>query len=368
MRWWSRASGPARKSPWVVEPFLHVERDRIYNPLTDRFLERGDEKFAIVRRLANGKSPDTLNEAYRVQLVELGWLVDHQGDPGRRYLLKFVEIEARTDCNQACYFCPVSAEPRESYAMSKALYEQIVAQLVPYQDTIEAVMMLRYNEPTADPAFLDQVRALRSAGFPIGLNTNATGLTPQRVEALMELGGLRFLSVNLSTLDRQRYRQERGRDHLPQVLRNLDYLKDRALAEQMDIGVLGCGDSTHRQDFEDIRRRFSGSLFEVKSFEVMDRAGHLEVGLRPRRPHRRLAGCEQVGSRPLQWLHVTPQGMCVLCCEDYKEQYVVGDLKKETVAEVLAGERFTQLRRWAYGLDNAPNDFLCRQCLFARPG
>ena len=98
----------------------------------------------------------------------------------------------------------------------------------------------------------------------------------------------------------------------------------------------------------------------------MDRAGHLEEGIRPKRPHRHLRGCSQIGSRPLQWLHVTPQGICVLCCEDYSERYVVGDLQRETVDEVLAGLRLAQLRRWVYGLEEAPDDFICRRCIFAR--
>ncbi len=361
---WTRSA--AESPPWTAEPFLHVDRDRIYNPLTDRSLRPGDEPFVAVERLARGRSPARLSEEQRESLIEQGWVLPSQDDPGRCFRLKFVEIEARTTCNQACNFCPVSVEPRDSYAMPMTLYENIVAQLVPFRDTIEAVMMLRYNEPTADARFLDQARVIRSFGLPIGLNTNATGLTAKRVDALIELGGLRFLSVNLSTLDRERYKQERRRDHLPQVMRNLDYVKDQTLAEQMVIAVLGRGDAIHEHDFASIRSHFAGSLFEVESYEVMDRAGHLDGGLKPSRPHRRLRGCEQCGSRPLQWLHVTPQAKCGLCCEDYKEQYVVGDLTRETVAEVLSGERFAEVRRWVYGLEEAPEDFICRRCIFAR--
>jgi hypothetical protein len=35
------------------------------------------------------------------------------------------------------------------------------------------------------------------------------------------------------------------------------------------------------------------------------------------------------------------------------------------VAEVLGGERIAQMRRWAYGVEDAPDDFLCRRCEFA---
>jgi hypothetical protein len=56
----------------------------------------------------------------------------------------------------------------------------------------------------------------------------------------------------------------------------------------------------------------------------------------------------------------------VLCCEDSSERYVVGDLTRQSVTEVLTGPAFARMRRLAYGLDPAPPDFICRRCIFAR--
>jgi MoaA/NifB/PqqE/SkfB family radical SAM enzyme len=294
-----------------------------------------------------------------------GWLLRGDTEPGREFRLKYVSLEAHTVCNQSCYFCPVSIAPREDYFMPTELYERIVGELAAYRDTIEAVFMINYNEPTVDRRFVEQVGAIRAAGLPPAVLTNGSGLTPGRVDALVALGGLRFLSINLSTLDRERYRRERGGDHLGLVLRNLDYAKDQPLAEQMDMVVLGTGNEDHQRDFEEISRYFAGSRFEVKYFEVMDRAGYLQIGHKPAIPNQRLCGCENVGSRPLQHLHITPRGTCVLCCEDYDAKYVVGDLTQDSVEGVLTGPGLARMRRWAYGLDEAPRDFLCRGCTFA---
>ena len=218
----------------------------------------------------------------------------------------------------------------------------------------------------SDVRFADQCRALLAAELAVGVNSNGSGLTPAKVDALVEAGPLRFLSINLSTLDRERYRRDRGRDQLPRVVQNLDYAKDRPVAEEMVIMVLGNGDEQHAADYEEIARRFAGSRFEVTRDRIMDRAGHLEVGLKPPAREAKLCGCDNLGSRPLQHLHVTPHGKCVLCCEDYDEKYVVGDLNESTVEEVLTGDRVATLRRWVYGLEESPDDFLCRGCIFAR--
>ena len=56
----------------------------------------------------------------------------------------------------------------------------------------------------------------------------------------------------------------------------------------------------------------------------------------------------------------------MLCCEDYDERYVVGDLTKNTIGQVLASDEIAKLRRWIYGIEEAPADFICRNCVFAR--
>src|SRR6185436_8652209 len=142
------------------------------------------------------------------KLFAAGWLVESASGLDARFRLKYVSLEASTVCNQACYFCPVSIAPREDYFMPTELYERIVGELAAWRDTIEAVFMINYNEPTADRRFVEQVRAIRAAGLPPAVLTNGTGLTPQRIDALIEMGGLRYLSVNLSTLDRERYRKD----------------------------------------------------------------------------------------------------------------------------------------------------------------
>lgn len=346
-------------------PFLHFGPDRVYDPLSDRTMLAVEPGYAGLLGVVAGAGAETIAEADRRRLVTEGWLLPAEEDASQRFLLKYVSLEAHTVCNQSCYFCPVSIAPREDYFMPTELYERIVGELAAWRDTIEAVFMINYNEPTADKRFVEQVRTIRAAGLPPAVLTNGTGLTPKRIDALAEMGGLRFLSINLSTLDRERYRKDRGGDHLEMVLRHLDYAKDKPLAEQMDMVVLGTGDENHRRDFQEISDRFAGSRFNVKSFEVMDRAGYLQIGLKPALPNQRLCGCDNVGSRPLQHLHITPRGKCVLCCEDYDEKYVVGDLAQESVHDVLTGPTLARMRRWAYGIEEAPRDFICRGCSFA---
>lgn len=355
------SNGAGVRSP-VVNPFLHVDPERIYNPLTDRTLLPGHPGYDVLRAFVDRGDASPELDALRKD----GWIVDAGVDLSPRHRLKIVSLETMTACNQKCYFCPVSIAPREDALMPMELFERLVEELTAYRETIEGVFLQSYNEPSLDRRFVDFCRTLFSADLPVAVLSNGSGLTPQKIDAMMDAGQLRYLCINLSTLDRQRYAGDRGEDHLPAVLRNLDYFKNKPLAKQMAIVVLGTGEETHQRDFESIRDRFAGSRFEVRKDSVMDRAGWLGVGLKPPAPNQRLAGCDNIGSRPLQHLHITPKGKCVLCCEDYDENYVVGDLTNGTIAEVLDGPELAKMRRWVYGIEEAPDDFICRKCIFAR--
>lgn len=346
--------------PLRPNPFLHVGADAIYNPLTDATLRAGDAEYAAVLALLEGRA------AADATLLRGGWAAAEGEELSRAYRLKVVSLETATACNQRCSFCPVSIDPREPHAMPDELFERIVNELTTFRSTIEGVFLQSYNEPTVEVRFVEHCLRLMAAGLPVAVLSNATAFTPAKADALVAAGGLRFLCINLSTLDRERYARERGADHLPVVLRHLDHLRDRPVASEMKIVVLGDGDEQHARDADAIRERFRGSRFAIEARLAMDRAGRLPIGAKPPSPIRRLAGCENIGSRPLQHLHITPRGLCVLCCEDYDEKYVAGDLTRSAIAEVLGGDAFARLRRWAYGIEAAPEDFLCRRCVYAR--
>jgi sulfatase maturation enzyme AslB (radical SAM superfamily) len=350
----------------AVNPYLHLGADHVYQPLRDELLRPGHPDYDTVRGLLEKtRQLDDVATVTRERLLANGWLVAAGEDLSDRFYLKYVSLEAHTVCNQGCYFCPVSTHRREDFFMAMETYEAIVAQLAEHRDTIEGVSMINYNEPTVDKRFVEQVALLQRYGLPPAVLTNGTGLTAKRVDAILETGGLVYLSINLSTLDRERYAVDREGDHLAIVLKNLEYMKDKPLAKTMEIVVLGQDDAVHEADFRAILERFGDSRFDVKKYPVMDRAGLVQVGMKPAARVQNLCGCEQTGSRPLQWAHITPRAEMVLCCQDYHSQYVVGNLHEQTLDEILRGPEMARYRRWTYGVEEAPQGFMCRNCIYA---
>lgn len=55
----------------------------------------------------------------------------------------------------------------------------------------------------------------------------------------------------------------------------------------------------------------------------------------------------------------------VICCQDYDEGWVLGNLEEQSVREILDGEEYARARRIVYGVDPPPEDFICDNCHFA---
>ena len=351
---------------WQADPYLHFEAEGFYNPHTDARLANDHPWHGRLMDLAaSGEVLAELSDDEDRGLADEGWLVATGDDVHRRFLIKYVSIEALSVCNHGCYYCPVSVAPRKVEKMSTELFERVIGEIAALDHPIEGVGMNHYNEPTVDSRYLDQVRCIKNAGLRPATLSNGSGLTPSRVDGLIAMGGLHYLSVNISSLDQKTYKDQRGADHLPLVLKNLDYMATRPVAETMILVVLGTGDQAHRDEHERIAERFAGTRFEVELFVVNDRAGFLDLGLTAEGDDGCLGGCEQMGSRPINHIHISARGRCILCCQDYNERWEVGDLHTQSLKEILSGDEFARMRRWTYGLEEAPDDFLCRTCNYS---
>jgi MoaA/NifB/PqqE/SkfB family radical SAM enzyme len=349
----------------MASPYLHLYEHVILNPHTGRGIAAEDPNYAGLRQLILREERIVDLDDNQQSLVNEGWLIREDEDLSHRYRIRWVSLEAHSVCNQRCYFCPVSIAPREQYFMPTELYERIIAEIADLGEPIEIVAMIQYNEPTVDRRFVDQVRAIKDAGLPPAVLSNGSGLTPDKVDALVAMGGISYFSVNLSTLDAERYAKERGRNHLERVLANLDYARDKQLADEMVIVVLGADPERHEQDFEAITKRFAGSNFKVQDFEANDRAGYLQIGLSAEGRNLPVRGCDYMGSRPIEHIHITAAANIVLCCQDYDESWVLGNLEHQSLREILDSEGYARARRQVYGVEQPPEDFICDNCRYA---
>ena len=362
--------GPSRESrgaavlaPETASPFLHDRGTAVYNPLSGVTLPKDGAAYAALSRIASGRGP-AADPAVLEHLRAARFLIDDVAAESRRTHLLYVSLETCTSCNHRCPFCPVSVEPRDKEVMSQELFTSLVDQVVAAGGSNVVVFLSNYNEPTVDPLFEERCRVLFDRGLPVSILTNASHFDPDRAARLEAMGRFRYIGINLPTLDPERYLELHGTKDLARVVANVDAMRASTLAEETTIVVLGDEDEAHRRDVAAIRERFEPKGWQVKPFKIRSRPASGTYVPEPP-PKKNLRGCDLMGSRPFEHLHVTATAKAVLCCQDYYENLTIGDLKTQTVEEILGGETMARLRRWTYGVEEAPADFLCRRCEFA---
>ncbi len=274
--------------------------------------------------------------------------------------LRHVQIETTTTCNQRCNFCPVSVEKRPKANLPLEQFTALMADLKDYP--LESVYLNGFNEPTFDKTLPDQVAIVFKTGFPVHLNSNASGLEPALTDKLLA-AGISAFTINLSTLDPERYQATRGSRDLPKVITNLEYLLSKIDGVRVEILMLGSLDARHAADIRALCDHFASLGATMLICPTADYAVGLTQVLPERIHHTALRGCS--GQRHTKWMHFTPTGHAILCCQDYTEQYRISPIPHLSPEELLASDRFAQLRRWVEGTEEAPEDFICRSCIYA---
>ncbi|MCD4692563.1 MAG: radical SAM protein [Calditrichales bacterium] len=278
--------------------------------------------------------------------------------------LKYVQIETTTSCNQRCYFCPVSIKKRENVQLSPNRLKNIIAGLK--QHSIESVVISGFNEPTYDKGLVQKVTTLRENGFNVRIFSNGSGLKPELTSHLLKLDVSSF-TINLSTLDESQYLKTRGTEDLKRVIPNLDFLvaqqKVRNRKVDATLVVIGRLDRDHANNLRMIDDHY-GEFITVMIIPVVEYAGKSPKVLENKPYQNQMQGC--LWERHKEWMHFNAEGDAILCCHDYQSSYKLGSIDDASLNELFMGDNIQRWRGWIEGYQEAPNNFMCRKCHYAK--
>ncbi len=224
--------------------------------------------------------------------------------------IQLIQIQTQAGCNYTCSFCPVGKITLPGGRMSMELYEHVLAQLGDFRGELRPYLM---NEPLLDKRIVELCRLARerTRARAITIQTNGSRLTREMAEELV-----RYATIIVN-----------------------DYTEDNSvLARLRSYGI------------------------RSKNLILVDRDPHATLSNRagnvPGRPVVRL---RQFCVRPFTQVYVTSDGKLVLCCQDWKFEEVMGDLRQHTLAEIWNNERYRQLRT---DLLSRNRTGLCSKCDF----
>ena len=251
---------------------------------------------------------------------------------------RLVSVETTSRCNAECPFCPYNFKQRDKKNMEEELFLKIIEDCREFPlETIEPFMN---GEPFVDPRIIKRLEHIkkRLPKTELGLYTNGYALSPKRIDEIIEIGGLDYLTVSLNTLDPVKYQAIMG-FKLERTLDNMKYLTDSVrrdkVSKKITFRMTRMDDTTLQEQDEFIAycrergvRVFLVGLFNYKG----DIPSHLPVPA---------YGCEHV-----ERLDILSDGKVTLCCQDHEGQYSWGDVTKQSVLETFRSNLASKYREY----------------------
>jgi radical SAM protein with 4Fe4S-binding SPASM domain len=338
---------PREELALVVVNYKDSQHLCIMSREEQRLLERIRIEPGAVEELAKTQ-PDMLQCFTRAKLLM------KKAEVYRLHRFTRFEIEINSHCNLRCCFCPVATDPKPNNFMSDETFNLVLERVKEYG--AQDISLNHYSEPTLDPGLVSKIARADRMGLKVKLNTNATLLNRQKIEEIASLGNTE-LTINLPDADREVYNRITGSRLYDRVLANIQLLHQYKAPVTLAINAPL---ESRQASTAKINHMFAGMRKEFIPWPTDDRAGVLnnkEYAL-PVYHHGLLSGCILFFSV----LNVSWEGKVFLCCQDFHQDYILGDLREQGFEEISTSPKMIDLKKWIMGWELPPDDFICKRC------
>jgi molybdenum cofactor biosynthesis enzyme MoaA len=275
-----------------------------------------------------------------------------------------VQIQTITGCNARCIFCPNGKTRRHiprGRPMDWDLYRSIVDQSIAFGIRRYSVYLM--NEPMLDrelPQRVEYVSARIKKPQYVKITSHGGLLTDRMARGLLD-SGLKKLKISVQSLNPKTYRDIMDLE-LAKTLRNIDRfleLKKQGGYKLPRLEIVMVDPIQSYNEINYIRRHWQErdvklniELFENRADQqdIRDSA----IGARKMKV---FSWCQRL----MEQIYILHDGRMVQCCADWEQRSVMGDLRRESLANIWHGERYTDYRRRFAAGDI--EGMICARCL-----
>jgi radical SAM protein with 4Fe4S-binding SPASM domain len=301
------------------------------------------------------------------------------------------QIEPASRCNLSCALCPVTeGMDRPTGSMELDLYKRLIDEA---GDFIFIILLWDWGEPFLNPSIYEMISCAKGKGIKLVSSTNGHIFTSKEHADRLVMSGLDSLIVALDGISQETYEPYRHGGSLEAVFRGIRTVVERknALGSSTPLINMRFIPMKHNEHeiprLKDLARELGVDALTIKTLNPHSNDSYLEKRMEnkgdekefiPKNPfyrrfryidgdlsnrmRRKSNPCRQLWNNPVvHW-----DGMVCPCTYDYREKYILGDLKKNSFKEIWFGETYGSMRRqfrreWE-GLA------ICGECSYAYKG
>ena len=279
------------------------------------------------------------------------------------------EIQTTSYCNGLCILCPHRDAVTSPQHMHQALFEKIIDEISDLTSGGEGILIIPYlnGEPFLDPNIchrLDLIRE-RLPFCKLELSTNLSALRTDILEAIIR-----------NRVDDFRVSCFGWEDSYEKSMPGLDFDQFRGsfrlLLDRMDAeGMLQTVSLTvvlhplmRPSDIEALRSLVAFEGIRLNLWGALDRAGNVsnfknDVHISEDEELVKRYTCAQ--RRHLERIHILADGKVVLCCQDWRNEVILGDAACSSLKSIWNNSAYQKVRA-AIDDPGLPYPSLCKKC------
>lgn len=271
-------------------------------------------------------------------------------------------IETANICNARCVMCPYRAMRRPKKIMEQGVFDKIVDRVKNEGLKINKVFFSGLGEPLTDSQIVSRIKIFKDLGFRVKLYTNASLLTSEVAQQLVDLQ-LDEMNISFNGVTADQYRRVMGLDFAQTVANVNRLLEIRKCLPNIRLSSVITKENEN--DIQEHIRSWSGKVDSVTVSLPHEWGGAVSVKSKINPP---LAEQKSERTYPCRSLWHTividSNGNFVICCRDYESRYVLGNIQTHSFADIQRNAVMERFRRChlEYLREKLPK--MCQGCNF----
>jgi len=245
---------------------------------------------------------------------------------------KEVRIETTNFCNAKCIMCPRDTMTRPKVTMGYDHFCDLVVQA--YDMGAELISPFGFGEPLMDKNLPDKIAFCSKMGLETFITTNGSILTPDVTVALLD-AGLSHIRFSAHGTYKNYEKVHRGIDFSVFARNVYVFLKAReGIPCKADVTVM----PMNGEKIEDILEFWEDKVDDIEIWKPHSWGGAKKY----REGERKLKTCGRPKVGPVQ---IQADGKVIPCCFLTNAEIILGDTYVDSIANILKGEKYRELRR-----------------------
>lgn len=282
-------------------------------------------------------------------------------------------IETTNACNMKCEMCPrTTMMTRKVETMGSDMFRRIIDQIEPHTESkwreweqfiekeygikaegmsenhfflyiIPKVIQLHgYGDPLLDKNMPNYIRMLTDKGIPSYFSCNPANINIERIIQLFE-SGLDYIKFSIESVDDIRHKQIRGEasnfsESYKRILQLLEIKKANGYKITVIITMLDLNKTGQKQEFELLKKCFE------------DKDVYIYLKSEDQQWYRK----DFHGTNAIHWsefckhpwmsITIKSNGETAMCMEDFDNEIILGDAKKETLFDIWNSDAYRRFR------------------------